>query len=913
MSKRIFLLLTVALLLVFSAFADTVSIADIQNNFASYDGQEVTIHGIVTIGDGLLYSGKTKIYVQDDSGRGVLLFNNSPLATTYVRGDEIEVTGTVDKYNSDVEITNPVVSLISQGNALPTAYSMTGSEAEIFNGTWATATGTINDVYAPANMVKITIDVNGTDIPLVFWATTGADVSQYGVGDEVVASGVITFYNGAIQLTCGYDTDISIAGGGEDVTPPQLVSASASSTTEVLLSFNEALDPENISNTANYSISGLTVESALLAENAMGITLTTSTQTTGESYTVIVSNVEDIAGNIIADNNTANFTGYTEGTTITIADIQNNFATYDGQEVSIEAVVTIGDGLLYPGKTKFYIQDDSGRGIQVFNNSALATTYVRGDKIQVTGTVTKYNSDVEITSPVVTLISQGNDLPTAYSITGSEAETFNGTWGTASGEINDVYDQGTFVKITIDVDGTDLALMFWDTTGADVSGYQVGDNVDASGVITYFNSVMQVVCGYDTDINISGAGDDTTPPQLSGAIANSSTEVTVTFNEAVTAETAEVEGNYAINGLTVSAAALNAGAKTVTLTTSAQTEGTSYTVTVSNVADIAGNVIAGSNTATFTGYIEGQVTTIATIQNNFDSYNGQEVTIQGVVTIGDGLLQPGRTKFYIQDDSGRGIQVYKSTSLATTYVRGDKVQITGVISLYDGGGKYHDVQIAVSADELISTGNELPTAYALTGSEGFELNGTWAKATGVITNIWNAHDTYGFYQITVTTSTASYVLQFWDSTGADVSQYLTGDTVEGKGVIAFYNGAVQLTCAYSEDLVEKSGSIADTFKLTVIENQYFRPENGEVCKISIGAPANSLGTLRLFNSRGQEIRTIYDTESVVQMLEDYITFDGRDEFGKLLNIGTYFINWRVTTSDGSVKSKTKPIVIGAKL
>ena len=91
-------------------------------------------------------------------------------------------------------------------------------------------------------------------------------------------------------------------------------------------------------------------------------------------------------------------------------------------------IVTIGDSLLYPSKTKFYIQDESGRGIQIYNDPPLEHIYNRGYSIQVSGTVTQYNDDVEIIEPTITLLGTGSDLPESHILTGSEGLTMNGTW-----------------------------------------------------------------------------------------------------------------------------------------------------------------------------------------------------------------------------------------------------------------------------------------------------------------------------------------------------------------------------------------------------------------------------------------------------------------------------------------------------
>ncbi len=93
---------------------------------------------------------------------------------------------------------------------------------------------------------------------------------------------------------------------------------------------------------------------------------------------------------------------------------------------------------------------------------------------------------------------------------------------------------------------------------------------------------------------------DSTPPQVVSAVGGENQKsVTLTFSEALIASGATTAGNYTIAGLTVSAATLK-GDSTVILTTSQQTAGTTYTVTVSNVKDSAGNnVDPVANTAQF--------------------------------------------------------------------------------------------------------------------------------------------------------------------------------------------------------------------------------------------------------------------------------------------------------------------------
>ncbi len=89
-----------------------------------------------------------------------------------------------------------------------------------------------------------------------------------------------------------------------------------------------------------------------------------------------------------------------------------------------------------------------------------------------------------------------------------------------------------------------------------------------------------------------GMAKDTTKPTVLSATVSTNTKITVTFDKAMDKVVAENIANYTVdNGLVVLKAELNAAGTVVTLTTSEQTVGTIYKVTVQNVADISGNVM----------------------------------------------------------------------------------------------------------------------------------------------------------------------------------------------------------------------------------------------------------------------------------------------------------------------------------
>ena len=216
--------------------------------------------------------------------------------------------------------------------------------------------------------------------------------------------------------------------------------------------------------------------------------------------------VTDDAGNVSSDE--INITAYMLDQT-DIYDIQENFGIYDGQIVSVVGIVTIGDSLLYPSKTKFYIQDQSGRGIQIYNDPPLDYVYNRGDSIEVTGTVTQYNDDVEITDPTITLLGTDSELPESHTITGNEGLTMNGTWANATGILSDYwhYQNGSteFTAITIETpEGSEIQTMFWNSAvpSIELTEYEdmVGEEFSILGIISFYDGDVQLTCGYDSDI-----------------------------------------------------------------------------------------------------------------------------------------------------------------------------------------------------------------------------------------------------------------------------------------------------------------------------------------------------------------------------------------------------------------------------
>ncbi|OGS22243.1 MAG: hypothetical protein A2252_06695 [Elusimicrobia bacterium RIFOXYA2_FULL_39_19] len=124
--------------------------------------------------------------------------------------------------------------------------------------------------------------------------------------------------------------------------------------------------------------------------------------------------------------------------------------------------------------------------------------------------------------------------------------------------------------------------------------------------------------------SFSTSGADTTAPTIVSVIVTNATTVTVVFSEPVDQTTAETKANYSINNsINIAGAVLDSDEKTVTLTTSQHSIGTTYTITISSIKDQAGtpNTIAANSTMNYMygdTVAPGNVTSLSVMDNPTD-------------------------------------------------------------------------------------------------------------------------------------------------------------------------------------------------------------------------------------------------------------------------------------------------------
>ncbi len=131
-----------------------------------------------------------------------------------------------------------------------------------------------------------------------------------------------------IQPNSSYDYEYQ----PNDKISPQIISAEAMNETHVDVSFSEALDRESAEDERNYSINkGIVIIEAQLDTNKKIVHIVTTAHQTGETYTITVNNIKDLAPNpnIIASNSSVQYIYvYQDREPPQIEDVQIAYATY---------------------------------------------------------------------------------------------------------------------------------------------------------------------------------------------------------------------------------------------------------------------------------------------------------------------------------------------------------------------------------------------------------------------------------------------------------------------------------------------------------------------------------------------------------------------------------------------------------
>jgi methionine-rich copper-binding protein CopC len=433
-----------------------------------------------------------------------------------------------------------------------------------------------------------------------------------------------------------------------DNTPPTLLGASVTNSTTIELSFSEALESSSALNKLNYTINnGIVVNSVSLSTDLKKVTLSTTQNAANQIYTVVVSNVKDLAGNIISSTNNSTQYSYVGDTTppnllgatvINPTTIELSFSeALESSSALNKLNYTINNGIVVNSVSlstdlkKITLSTTQNAANQIYTVVVSNVKDLTGNIISSSNTATYQFVSTEN----LTLLSVNNVIASVVpEALHTPAKTIDGK-GVNDGDPDSrwagdtmpewlLYDFGSSPTINL------VRLSFYDWNSGRIYNYSLqtsNDLVSWSNVITNAQSAgeewtaqiigsvnaryLKVIFNSNNQNDWAGLWEaqfwgspanniDVTPPDLKSAAVLNSTAIALLFSEPLETTSAQTKTNYSINnGIVVNSAVLSVDKKSVTLNTTQHVTNQNYTVTVSNVKDLAGNIISTNNSAQY--------------------------------------------------------------------------------------------------------------------------------------------------------------------------------------------------------------------------------------------------------------------------------------------------------------------------
>ncbi|MCB1059112.1 MAG: hypothetical protein KDB65_02675 [Calditrichaeota bacterium] len=503
------------------------------------NGQTVTVTGIVT---GANYDGGSSFFMSDPGGgpwSGVYVYA-SP--TTVAAGDCVLVTASVQEFNGITELSSvSSVTILGQGTVPPPDTITTAilpGMAEAYEGGF---------VYVGPGVVTGTNDfAQYTQWEASDGSGSGVIIGNFGLEYVPAVGDSFTFIQGCVDfnnvpghmIAPRSDADLGVI----DRRPPQLASAITVAEHLVNLRFNERLALSAADDLARFEIIDVTdanfptlhIESALLFSDGRTIQLETlESMPSASAYQVEVMDISDAAGNILTSA-TLGFGGYSANEVTAIADVYNDYASFDGQRTTFRGVVNfVQDVTTTSGSRRIsaFIQDQSGRGFNLSNTGAASTFpgIRRGNLIEITGLVNQFSGAIQMgefaagqNSADVRVLSENQPLPEPIVIRTGDLRTQasivrcsvpdlygSGTWCRVIGTVYQVDENvGGGTNIFVDDGSGNVTLRVWDSMELDSVylggawyplGSLVGKRMSIAGPSSTFSGDFQMLAGYAAD------------------------------------------------------------------------------------------------------------------------------------------------------------------------------------------------------------------------------------------------------------------------------------------------------------------------------------------------------------------------------------------------------------------------------
>jgi hypothetical protein len=191
------------------------------------------------------------------------------------------------------------------------------------------------------------------------------------------------------------------------------------------------------------------------------------------------------------------------------------------------------------------------------------------------------------------------------------------------------------------------------------------------------------------------------------------------------------------------------------------------------------------------------VTPIATIQENFNNFDNQVVTVEGIVTVGLYRFATAGSESYLQDDSGKGIRLndISTAEYENNIVKGNKLNITGTISKNSAG---YVVLSDFSSFTVIESNVERPYTE-LTILQSLDYN-QWQCSFVKVSGILDISQFGGNRLILSDSQENEVYIQIANSTGIIIEDSDIGEQVSVYGIVKFLQDQTLIYPGYQEDV-----------------------------------------------------------------------------------------------------------------
>ena len=591
----------------------------------------------------------------------------------------------------------------------------------------------------------------------------------------------------------------------------------------------------------------------------------------------------------------------------TIDDIVDNFSTYDTQTVTITGTILNDFGSLQTTRTNVYIVAASGKALNV-SSATLYSNLERGMNVTMTGTISSYRDiyQIEPTS-APTVNSSGNSIPSPISVATSTIAgiTYHGAYVLVSGNVTDKFNTGgSDWNITIDDGSGGAVVRVWGSTGIDVSAITVGAAWSAQGGMGAFNE-GQILPSEQSDLFQGTPGVYGFTAQPSASTTSSSATIGFSTSDASTAVIQYGATSSYGNTKTVSTSATS-----FSEVLSGLSESTLYhfKVDITNASNTSETETTGD--LTFTTLGSGGQTDISNIVDNFSTYDGQTVTIEGILLNDFGNIRTDRTSVFISSSTGKVLDLSSST-LYSNLRRGMRVSVTGTISEF--GNTY---QISPDgAPNVIASDQPIPDPIlAKTGDvNNLDHKNQYVSVSGNVVDAYTTGSSGA--NIEIDDGTGFTTVRLWATTGLTINNITIGELYTMRGITGEFSGSGQIIPSVSDDIIEGIVGGDDLFGNKAIalevEAQVYNVSSNESIDINYKAPAGSQVRLTIYDMMGRKVKSFISKNGLG--FSSGVRWNKITDDFQRVRIGTYIIYMEVMESNGKKSAKKAPIVIGSRL